>query len=82
MICVGLSGKNFNVEDYKETAQPNLFIPSVLICTIDFYNFIPFLWPWPCLGVARSAWGKTYELHFLPHFSTSQAEIWYDDEVI
>ena len=35
-----LPGKNFTVGHYTQTVQPNLFIPAMLIGTIDFYHFI------------------------------------------
>ena len=30
--------QNFNIGHYMQTVQPNLFIPAMLIGTIDFYN--------------------------------------------
>ena len=46
MTCVWLAGqpfcvtKTFNIGHYTQTVQPNLFIPAMLIGTIDFYHFI------------------------------------------
>ena len=34
-----LSGKIFNVGHYRQTIQPNFFIPAMLIGTIDLYHF-------------------------------------------
>ena len=34
------SGKNFYVGHYTQTFEPNLFIPAMLIGTVDFYHFI------------------------------------------
>ena len=56
-------GKNFNVGHYRQTIQPNFVMPA-MTSTI----FYPFHWPWPCLGVTRSAQSKTYWLHFLTLF--------------
>ena len=36
-----LCGKNFNVRCYMQTFHPNLFIPTMLVGTIDFYHCIP-----------------------------------------
>ena len=36
-----LHGKNFNIGYYMQKFQPNIFIPAMLIGTIDFYYFIP-----------------------------------------
>ena len=36
-----LFGKNFNVRCYMQTFQPNLFIPTMLVGTSDFYHCIP-----------------------------------------
>ena len=36
-----LCGKNFDVGYYTQNVLPNLFIPAMLIVTIDFYHFIP-----------------------------------------
>ena len=33
--------KSFVIGHYKQTVLPNLFIPAMLISTIDFYHFIP-----------------------------------------
>ena len=77
-----LRGKNLNVGHYRQTFQPNLFIPAMLTGTIDFCHFTPFYWPWPCQGVTRSALSKACLLHFFPHFSSEQDEIWCGDEAI
>ena len=37
-----LCGRKFNIGHYTQTLQPNLFIPAMLIGTIDFYQFILF----------------------------------------
>ena len=36
-----LCGKNFNVGHYAQFFQPNVFIPAMLIDTIDFCHPIP-----------------------------------------
>ena len=33
--------RNFNVGNYMHTFQPMLFIPAILIGTVDIYYFIP-----------------------------------------
>ena len=33
--------KNFNVGHNRQTVQPNVYRPAMLICTIDFYYSIP-----------------------------------------
>ena len=38
-----LHSKNFNVEHYMKTFQPNVFIHGMLIGTIGFCHFIPLL---------------------------------------
>ena len=77
-----LRGKNFNVGYYTQTGQPIVFIPAMHIGAIDFNRAIPFHWPWPCLGVTRSAQSKTFWLHFLAHFSSDEDEVWCGDEAI
>ena len=49
-----LRSKNFNVGHYTQTFQPVFFIPAMLKGSIDFYHFMQFHWPWPCLGVTRT----------------------------
>ena len=40
-LCLSIKhGKNFKVGYYMQTSRPNLFIPAILIGTIDFYHFI------------------------------------------
>ena len=73
-----LRGKNFNVECYTQTFQPILFIPTILICTIDLYHLIPLPLTLTLLGDHNiSAW-----LHFLAHFATDQDEMFFFVEEI
>ena len=54
-----------------------VFILTMLIGTIDFYDFIQLSVTLTLAGVSRSAENKTSGLHFLSHFSTDQDEIWH-----
>ena len=36
-----LCSKNFDIGHYMQIFEPTLFIPAMLIGTIDFYHFIP-----------------------------------------
>ena len=70
-------GKNLNTGHYVQTVQPNLYIPAILIGTIDFYHFI--LLSMTLTEVRRLvAQSKTYWL--LAHFSSDQDEIWCVDK--
>ena len=46
-VCLSLAGcqscetKTFNVGHFMQTVQPNVFIPAMLLGTIDFYHCIP-----------------------------------------
>ena len=59
--------------------SPNLFIPAVLLDTIDFL-VLPLnttsQWPWSWLRVMRSAQSKTCWVHFLTHFLVWEDELW------
>ena len=37
-----LHDRKLNIGHYMQTCEPNLFIPAMLIGTIDFCHFIPF----------------------------------------
>ena len=66
-----LIGKNLYAGHYTQTVQPDFFIPAMLVGTSNFCHFIPLsLWPWPYLGVTRSALSEACRFHFLPHFSS------------
>ena len=45
-----LYGKNCDIGHYMKTVQPNLFIVSMLIGTIDFCHLIPLLLTWTLPG--------------------------------
>ena len=70
-----LHSKNLNAGRYLQTFLPSVFIPAMLIHTIDFYHFIPLLLTLILAGATRSAQSKTYWLHFLWHFSADLDEI-------
>ena len=36
-----MCGKNFNVEHCTQPFPPNLFVPAMVVGTIDLYHFIP-----------------------------------------
>ena len=57
-------------------------MPATLMGTIDFYNFIPVSLTLTLPGAHKVSANKTYWLHFLPHFSSDQDEIWCGDEAI
>ena len=82
---VGLSclAKTFNAGHYTQTFQAFLFIYLLCLQTpVTSAIVYQFHWPSPCLGVTRSAQSKTSWLHFLPHFSADQDEIWYSVETV
>ena len=54
--------------------QPVVFIPVMLIGTIDFYHFMSLSLTVTLAGVTSSAQSKTAWLHFLPYFSSDQDE--------
>ena len=60
---------------FRQTFQPNFFIPPMLVGTVTFTVWYHFRWLWPCLEVTRSAYCKTPWLHFIAHFSADQDEI-------
>ena len=62
---LAVHGRNLYIGHYMQTVQPKLFIPAMLIATIDIYHFIWLLLILTLLGVTRSAQSKTYWLHFL-----------------
>ena len=39
---VAFHGKNSNIEHYTQTVKPNVFVPTMLLGTVDFYHFILF----------------------------------------
>ena len=65
--CVG---KYFSTGHCMQTFEEILFIPALLVGTIDFYHFIPL-----SMSLRRSAQSKTSWHHFLANFSTDQDEI-------
>ena len=70
-----LRGKNLKVGHDRQTIQPDVFKPAVLISTIDFYHFILSSLTFTLPGGHKVAQSKTYWLHFLPHFSADQDEM-------
>ena len=75
--------KLLNVGHYTQTVKPNVFIPALLIGTIDFYHFIPLSLTLTLSGGHKvTVQSKTYWLKFHPHFSADQDEIWCGNETI
>ena len=70
--CAVLCGKNLSVEHYIQTFQPNVFLPAMLIGTIDFYHFIPHSVTLTLTGGHKVSTKLSCWLHFLTHFSTHQ----------
>ena len=81
--CVCLSGKpshmteNFNIGYYTHTVRPHLFIPVMLMGTIDFYCFTQISVSLVLIrGYKVSELeSNTYLFPFLSHFPTDQDEI-------
>ena len=76
-----LHGKDFTTGHYTQTAEPNVFIPAMLMGTIDFYHLVLLSLTLTLPGVTRPALSKTYLLHFLAHFSSSQDESCGDETI-
>ena len=40
-LCNESRSSGWPANCYTQTVQPNFFISAMLICTIDFYHFVP-----------------------------------------
>ena len=83
LLAMSLYGKEFNIEHYVQTFQPDFFLPAMLIGTIDLYSFTPLS---VALTPAEGEWGYQWKPDLLGSFScmdlTSQDRLLYCTEAI
>ena len=74
--------KNFNVGHYTQTVQSNIFIPAMLIGTIDFYHFLQFSLTLTLPGGRKVSAKQNLLISFFAHFSSDQNEIRCGNDII